>query len=76
MSDICPRHSRSWLAYQNREALDKTLSPLPDSQAGRAGHTCSYCAYELGYKNGRKDEAADLKQRAIKQLTVWLDGEQ
>ena len=54
LTEICPRHSQAVDpvgAEKNRAPLDPLLAPLPRTQAGKAGHTCAYCAYEKGYQD-------------------------
>ena len=71
MAAICSRHSGWKPAERNRALLDEKLRPLPDCQAGDAGHTCAYCAYELGYQDGREAAIRSITKKIGEQIASW-----
>lgn len=52
--------------------MDRIMENLPLSQAGAGRHKCTYCAYEEGYKKGRRDG----RERVRRFIAGWLAGEE
>ena len=49
----CPKHSGKQ-NVQARKPLDDIMYELPNNQSGAGRHKCPYCAYEAGFKAGKK----------------------
>ena len=47
---------------QARKPFDEVMDKLPHNQGGAGRHKCPYCAYEKGFKAGRKAEKKRSKK--------------
>lgn len=70
MANLCGRHRGKGARID--PAVDRLIRALPENQGRANRHKCTYCAYEEGYKKGRRDG----RERVRRFIAGWLAGEE